>query len=170
MLSLVQKIKSFRVATRPESLLFCLSKREVTQRKRHPTWRLPGIHARQVREPGPGLSTAHPCAGEKESASCRFPLRGLSTPTHRRTGAPGRAAGHPGPHSVRPPPRRARMVTLVLYRLRSSWEITNSPTCPLCGGIGMSGLANHPTMEARQSLLAWLGERPEIHGRRDRHR
>ena len=26
---------------------------------------------------------------------------GLSSPTHRRTGAPGRAAGHPGPHSVR---------------------------------------------------------------------
>jgi len=32
---------------------------------------------------------------------CRCPLRGLSSPTHRRTGAPGRAAGHPGPHSVR---------------------------------------------------------------------
>ena len=45
-------------------------------------------HARQVREPGPCFSTAHPCAGEKESASCRFPLRGLSSPTHRRTGAP----------------------------------------------------------------------------------
>jgi hypothetical protein len=29
---------------------------------------------------------------------CRCPLGGLSTPTHRRTGAPGRAAGHPGPH------------------------------------------------------------------------
>jgi len=31
----------------------------------------------------------------------RCPLRGLSTPTHRRTGDPGRAAGHRGPHSVR---------------------------------------------------------------------
>jgi len=58
-------------------------------------------HARQVREPGSGFSTAHPCAGEKESTSCRLPLRGLSTPTHRRTGAPGRAAGHRGPHSWR---------------------------------------------------------------------
>jgi len=27
-------------------------------------------------------------------------LRGLSTTIHRRTGVPGRAAGHPGPHSV----------------------------------------------------------------------
>jgi len=51
----------------------------------HPTWRLPGC-ARQVREPRPGFSTAHPCAGEKESTSCRLPLRGLSSPTHRRTG------------------------------------------------------------------------------------
>jgi hypothetical protein len=30
---------------------------------------------------------------------CRCPLRGLSSPTHRRTGARGKAAGHPGPHS-----------------------------------------------------------------------
>src|SRR3546814_1636728 len=43
-------------------------------------------HGRQVREPGPGFSTARPCAGEKESTSCRLPLRGLSTPTHRRKG------------------------------------------------------------------------------------
>jgi len=64
---------------------------------------LAGHPARQVREPGPGFSTAHPCAGEKESTSCRLPLRGLSTPTHRRTGAPGRAAGHPGPHSSEVP-------------------------------------------------------------------
>src|SRR6185312_3442747 len=42
-----------------------------------------------------------PCAGEKESTSCRLPLRGLSSPPHRRTGAPGRAARHPGAHSVR---------------------------------------------------------------------
>src|SRR6185437_13580851 len=44
---------------------------------------------------------AHPCAGEKASASCRRPLRGLSTPPHRRTGALGRAARHRGAHSVR---------------------------------------------------------------------
>ncbi len=92
-------------------------KRKITKEKGHPAWRLPPIHGRQVREPGPGFSTAHPCAGEKASASgnrscvastrasmpspCRCPLRGLSTPTHRRTGAPGRAARHPGAHSVR---------------------------------------------------------------------
>jgi hypothetical protein len=105
-------------------------KRKTTKEKSHPAWRLPGIgqpllrclnfghpcprHGRQVREPELGFSTAHPCAGEKVSASgncscvastpasmpspCRCPLRGLSTPTHRRTAAPGRAAGHPGTH------------------------------------------------------------------------
>jgi hypothetical protein len=47
----------FRPPPAAEVLLFCLSKREVPKRKRHPAWRLPGIHARQVREPGPGFST-----------------------------------------------------------------------------------------------------------------
>ena len=93
--------KSGRSPSATESLFSCVAKRKVTKREGHPAWRLPPIHARQVREPGPGFSTAHPCAGEKESASCRFPLRGLSSPSHRRTGAPGRAAVHPGPHSVR---------------------------------------------------------------------
>jgi hypothetical protein len=37
-------------------------------------------------------------AGETEPTSCRLSLRGLSSPTYRRTGAPGKAAGHPGPH------------------------------------------------------------------------
>ena len=95
------KAKSFRAPAARESLFSCVAKRKVTKREGHPAWRLPPIHGRQVREAGPGFSTAHPCAGEKESASCRFPLRGLSSPPHRRTGAPGRAAGHPGPHSVR---------------------------------------------------------------------
>jgi hypothetical protein len=104
-LSAAFRAKSFRPPVEAELLLFCLStctqdacanseagpkgegqnarsKREVTKRKRHPAWRLPG-----------------------------------SCPTHRRTGAPGRAAGHRatapalpqlehpcprhGPHSVR---------------------------------------------------------------------
>ena len=35
----------------------------------------------------------HPCAGEKESASCRFPQRGLSSPARRRAGS--RLSGGP---------------------------------------------------------------------------
>jgi hypothetical protein len=49
--------KSFRAATRPESLSLCVAKEKVTKEKGHPAWRLPGIHARQVRELGPGFST-----------------------------------------------------------------------------------------------------------------
>ncbi len=78
-----------------------LGQEKSNQKRRPPRLVLAGHPARQVRESRPGFSTAHPCAGEKESASCRLPLRGLSTPTHRRTGAPGRAAGHRGPHSWR---------------------------------------------------------------------
>ena len=65
---------SFHTPAEREILLFCLSKREVSKRKRHPTWRLPGC-ARQVREPRPGFSTTHPCVGEKESTSLSIPLR-----------------------------------------------------------------------------------------------
>ena len=93
----VFQAKGFRPPAAAESLFSCMAKRKVTKREGHPAWRLPPIPGRQVRESGPGFSTAHPCAGEKESASCRSPLRGLSTPTHRRTGDPGRAAGHRGP-------------------------------------------------------------------------
>jgi hypothetical protein len=92
------RAKSFRPPSEGESLSLCVLKEKVPKEKEHPAWRLPPIHGRQVREPVPGFSTAHPCAGEKESTSCRLPLRGLSSPTHRRTGAPGRAAGHRDPH------------------------------------------------------------------------
>jgi len=94
------KGKSFRAPSAPEPP-FSVWPEKRGPKRGHPAWRLPPIHGRQVREAGPGFSTAHPCAGEKESASCRFPLRGLSSPPHRRTGAPGRAARHRGAHSVR---------------------------------------------------------------------
>ncbi|AND67651.1 hypothetical protein ATSB10_01970 [Dyella thiooxydans] len=51
------RARSFRPPAEGELLLFCLSKREVTKRKRHPAWRLPPIHGRQVREAGSGFST-----------------------------------------------------------------------------------------------------------------
>jgi len=82
-----------------ESLFSCVAKRKVTKREGHPAWRLPGIHARQVREPVPGFSTAHPALAKRNRYRADSPA-GLSSPTHRRTGA-GRAACHPGPHSVR---------------------------------------------------------------------
>ena len=83
----------------------------------HPAWRLPPIPGRQVRESEPGFSTAHratapalpqlghPCPrpvlakrnrhrADSRYAACRPRLTAAQ-------GAPGRAARHPGAHSVR---------------------------------------------------------------------
>jgi hypothetical protein len=79
--------KSFRPPSEDELLLFCASKRDVTKKKRHPAWCLPGI--------GQPLLCCLNSGIHADAA-----LRGLSTTIHRRTGGPGRAAGHPGPHSV----------------------------------------------------------------------
>src|SRR6185312_8229124 len=93
--------KAFVRLRRPSYFLFAWPKRKITKEKGHPAWRLPPIHGRQVREPGPGFSPGHPALAKRHRHPCRCPLRGLSSPPHRRTGAPGRAAGHPGPHSIR---------------------------------------------------------------------
>jgi hypothetical protein len=155
--------KSFRPPPEGESLLFCLSKREVTQRKRHPAWRLPPIHGRQVRELRPGFSTAHPCAGEKESASCRFSLRGLSTTAHRRTGAPGRAAGHPGPHSMHPPCGRWRINGLRSFCVRlsrplafSNWSEFGNARCT--NASRMHYFAPRPPKRLRGCLCVFFNE------------
>ena len=80
---------------------------------RHPCRRLPNKSVSRGRAFRTGS-----CPCEKESTSCRLPLRGLSSPTHRRTRAPGRAAGHRGPHSVR---NRCAAAKLKI-RLRTSWH------------------------------------------------
>jgi hypothetical protein len=92
--------KSFRAPAAPELLLFCLSKREVTKRKRPPAWRLPGIL--------PGKSVSRGRAFRTGILPVR---KGTDIPVGSRCaacrprltaaqGTPGRAAGHPGPHSV----------------------------------------------------------------------
>jgi len=89
--------RAFRPPAEGELLLFCLSKREVTKRKGHPAWRFLS-RAQKVREARPGFSTAHPCAGEKESTSCRslFVRTGVLSkspvPPHGRAGQEARQA------------------------------------------------------------------------------
>ena len=85
LLWVISNSKAFDRRRRPSPFL-SLAREKGTNGEGHPTWRFPPIHGRKVSEPGPGFSTAHPCTGEKESTSCRLPLRALSTPTHRRTG------------------------------------------------------------------------------------
>jgi hypothetical protein len=75
---------------RPSYFLFVWPKRKVTKEKGHPAWRLPPIRGRQVREPGPGFSTGL-LSWRKGIGILADAPAGLSSPSHRRTGAPGRA-------------------------------------------------------------------------------
>ena len=56
-------------------------------------------HARQVREPGSGFSSGLLPARKGVAILGNARCAALSAPPHRRTGAPGRATGHPGPYS-----------------------------------------------------------------------
>jgi hypothetical protein len=157
----------------PSYFLFAWPKRKLTKEKGHPAWRLPPIHGRQVREPGPGFSNGHPARAKRNRrpvgsryAACRPRLTAAQ-------GAPGRAADRPGPHSVRPLRGQTyptRVTTPSPNRIRSSWETMSNPICHPCVGIGMSDLADHPTMGAKRFLLPWPSAGPEIHGKRDHHR
>jgi hypothetical protein len=92
--------KGFRLPAAAELLLFCLSKREVTKRKRPPAWRLPDILSGKFVSRGRAFRAGILPARKDESihglvrcAACRPRLTAAQ-------GTPGRAAGHPGPHSV----------------------------------------------------------------------
>ena len=64
---------------------------------------LSGHPARKVREAWPGFSTAPPCAGEKESASCRFPCGpgGHASPPHRGPGEQRASCAHSSKSHIR---------------------------------------------------------------------
>jgi hypothetical protein len=86
-----QRLKQMRfVPLRGPSYFSLRGQREGNQEKGHPTWRLPGVPARQVREAEPGFSTGlrqlllrcstsdiHvlACPGEKEPTSLSTPPR-----------------------------------------------------------------------------------------------
>ena len=83
--------RAFVCLRQPSYFLFAWPKRKVTKEKGHPACALSGRPARKVREPWPGFSTGHPALAKRSRHPCRLPLRGLSAPTHRFRGAPGRA-------------------------------------------------------------------------------
>ena len=95
------RAKSFRPPSEGESLSLEWP-RESNQREGHPASALSGRPARKVREPGSGFSTGHPALAKRSRHPCRLPLRGLSAPTRRCRGAPGR-----GTRILRVPFRRA---------------------------------------------------------------
>ena len=55
-----------------------------------------------------GFSTAHPCAGEKLAGIPAGHPAGFPTPARRCRGAPGKAAGHRGPHFSERPDQEQR--------------------------------------------------------------
>ncbi len=145
--------KSVRLPVAAELLSLCVAKEKVTKEKGHPAWRLPGILPGKSVSRGRAFRTGS-CPCEKESTSCRLPLRGLSTPPHRRTGAPGRAAGHPGPHSVMKLKSRSHSkaplccgfaLALDLALLKSArWERAALPGVPMARRVGGGKPAGWP--------------------------
>ena len=133
----IKSFKSFRAPMARESL-FSVWPEKSNPKRGHPAWRLPPIPGRQVREPEPGFSAAHPCAVEKASASCRCPLRGLidsDSPPHR---GPEERAGHSWPAlGARRLRRREQRREAMLPAFRGV-RAGCAPAFrgPLCGGEG----------------------------------
>ena len=92
--------KGFRAPTAPEVFPFCLSEREVPERKRNAAWRLPGKTVSRGRAFRPRATTAAlPQRGHPRPRHVDSRCAAYRPPPHRRTAAPSRAAGHAGPHS-----------------------------------------------------------------------
>src|SRR6185312_6507373 len=141
------KGKSLRLPSAAELLSLCVAKEKDNQRERPPRLALAGHPARQVREPGPGFSTGHPALAKRSRHPCRLPLRGLSSPTHRRTGAPGRAARHRGAHSVR---NRCAVAKCNAMNIRIEGDVCYRPRADIASAAN-TGFKPH-----REAAPAWL--------------
>ena len=85
--ALVHQSQSFRAPAAPEPP-FSVWPEKRGPKRGHPA-SAPRRHpACEVRESGPGFSNGHPVRAKRSRHPCRLPLRGLSSPPHRRTGAP----------------------------------------------------------------------------------
>ena len=146
--------KSFRLPAAAEGLLFCLSKREVPKRKRPPAWRLPDILSGKSVSRGRAFRAGVVPARKGESihgltrcAACRPRLTAAQ-------GTPGKAAGHPGPHSVikltsrnhgKASLSRGFAPVLDLALLRSArWERAALPGAPMARRVGGGKPAGWP--------------------------
>src|SRR6185312_16588431 len=104
----------------------CLSKGEVTKRKGHPAAALARRPARQVREAGPGFSTGLLPRRKGIAILGLARCAALSSPPHRRRGAPGTA----GAHRARQKPRQ-----------KPSAGSLPPPSHACRGGVGWGALA-----------------------------
>jgi hypothetical protein len=146
--------KGFRLPAAAELLLFCLSKREVTKRKRPPAWRLPDILSGKSVSRGRAFRAGVVPARKGESihglarcATCRSRLTAAQ-------GTPGKAAGHPGPHSVMKLKSNGHskaalccgfVPALDLALLKSArWERAALPGAPMARRVGEGKPAGWP--------------------------
>jgi hypothetical protein len=84
-LRIAARWESFRAPAAPESL-FSAWPEKSNPKRGHPVWRLPGVAARQVREPGTGFSTGLLSGRKGVDLPVDSHWRGLSPPSHRRAG------------------------------------------------------------------------------------
>jgi hypothetical protein len=92
--------KSFRPPTEGELLSLCVAKEKVTKEKGHPACAPCGHPVRKVRGRATGFVDSTSCADAKLVRIHANHPAGFPSPARRYRGAPGRAAGLPGPHSV----------------------------------------------------------------------
>ncbi len=95
--------KSFRLPTAAELLSLCVAKEKVTKEKSHPAYALSGHPARKVRVRATGFVDRASCPDAKLAGIPADHPAGFPSPARRCRGAPGRAAGHRGPHSSEGP-------------------------------------------------------------------
>ena len=117
--------RSFRAPAAPESL-FSEWPEKSNPKRGHPVWRLPGVAARQVREPGAGFSTAHPCADEKAAASCRRPLARPVAPAS------------PPRRGLKIKSRKRRAAYNLARRNDGDEVLASRASTPLCGECGVA--------------------------------
>jgi len=102
------KVKSFRLPSAAESLSLCVLKEKVTKEKEHPASAPCGHPVRKVRVRATGFVDRASCPDAKLAGIPAGHLAGFPTPARRYRGAPGKAAGHPGPHFSERPDQEQR--------------------------------------------------------------
>ncbi len=104
----VFKGKSGRSPAATESLSLCVAKEKVTKEKGHPASALSGHPARKVRGRATGFVDRASCPDAKLAGIPAGHPAGFPTPARRCRGAPGKAAGHRGPHFSERPDQEQR--------------------------------------------------------------
>src|SRR6185312_1094236 len=153
------KSQSFRSPTALELLFSCVAKRKVTKREGHPAWRLPPLHGRQVREPGPGFFERASCPREKASPSMDSPAARPVVPDSPPHRGPGQSSGPSWPALGAQPLRgcesRARLAkgTSSIGQERTLFVSPDSCSRPAISTPSFGGREDHASQNIRTNCL-----------------